>query len=79
MTRLACDDDAGAVVEAVGDGEFTDDVIAGRAVGVLHVVQRPCHAQGPVLGLGLVGQIGGKSTVGSNRSVEWGASVSAKS
>lgn len=61
MTRLACEDDAGAVVEAAGDGVVTDDVLAGGAARVLHVVQRPCHSQGPALGLGLIVWIGARA------------------
>lgn len=50
---LACDDDAGAVVEAVSDGGLADDVLEGGAVGVRHVVQRPRHVEGPALAVGL--------------------------
>ena len=49
---LACDDDAGAVVEAASDGGLADDVRVGGAVGVGHVVQRPRHAEGPALAVG---------------------------
>ena len=34
-------------MKAGSDGRFADDVSAGRAVGIRHVVQRPRHAEGP--------------------------------
>lgn len=51
--RLACEDNADAVVKAVRDGSLADDVVAGGAVGVGHVVQRPRHAQVVALAVGL--------------------------
>lgn len=35
------------MVEAVSDGGFADDVRAGGAVAIGHVIQRPRHAEGP--------------------------------
>ena len=40
-------------MQAVRDGGLADDVREGGAVGVGYVVQRPRHAQGPALAVGL--------------------------
>lgn len=55
---LACDNDACAVVEAGGDVALANDVLAGGAAGVRHVIQRPRHAQGPTFRVGLLGWVG---------------------
>lgn len=40
-------------MKAVSDRGLADDVRAGGAVGICCVVQRPRHAQGPALAVGL--------------------------